>query len=268
MKRIGFFTNVHKDIDLATTRELISFVRDLGCESLEFTGCAFFDVDFLVVLGGDGTMLQAADCAVHYSTPLLGINMGNVGYLTDVEKSQAKNAIQKVLEGNYQIQERMMLSVNKAGHENFALNDIIIHRGSCTRMIECAVKVDGEHMDTFRADGIIVATPTGSTAYNFAAGGPVLKPDAQMVILTPICPQSPSARSVVVSVDEDIEIRVSHAPQSTVSFDGAIVSTSEVAEVADDGFSIAVRPNDYRTKIIKTNSLGFYEILRMKMRKV
>jgi len=268
MKKIGFFTNIYKDADSATTRELIDFVGTLGCESLEFTGCAIFDVDFLVVLGGDGTMLQAANCAVHYSTPLLGINMGNVGYLADVEKSQAKNAIQKVLDGDYQIQERMMLSVNTSDHHNFALNDIVVHRGPCTRMIEYAVKVDGEHMDTLRADGLIVSTPTGSTAYNFAAGGPVLKPDAQMVILTPICPQSPSARSVVVSVENDIEIRVLRAPQATISFDGVIMNPSEVADVVDDGFSIIVRPNDYRTRILKTNSLGFYEILRMKMRKV
>ncbi|MDR2183303.1 MAG: NAD(+)/NADH kinase [Clostridiales bacterium] len=266
--RIGFFTNIAKDIDKATTRELIRFVRDLGCEAIEFATETVAGVDFLVVLGGDGTMLQAASRTVIHSIPLLGINLGKVGYLADVEKSQAKNAIQMVLAGNYQIQERMMLSVNVAERRNFALNDIVVHRGACARMIECAVKVDGEHVDIFRSDGLIVATPTGSTAYNFAAGGPVLKPDAQMVIVTPICPQSPSVRPVVVSVDNCVEICVSHPSQATISFDGVILSPREVARVTEGGFSIIIHPNDYRTQIIKTNSLGFYEILRMKMKKV
>ena len=266
MKKIGFFTNDNKDADMATTRELMDFVQDLGHEALQEN--IFHNVDFTVVLGGDGTMLRAAKYAVVHSIPLLGINLGNVGYLTDVEKSQSKNAIQAVLAGDFQIQERVMLSVYEFGHQHFALNDIVVHRGSGARMIECAVSVDNEHMGTFRADGLIIATPTGSTAYNFAAGGPVLKPDARMVIITPICPQSPNARSVVVSVDNHVEIRVSRAAQATVSFDGVIMDADEVAHVEGDGFSIAIRPNDYHTKIIKTNSLGFYEILRMKMKKV
>jgi len=268
MKTIGFFTNIDKDIGMATTYELIDFVRGLGHEVLEYHGVACLDVDFVVVLGGDGTMLRAAKFSADCSVPLLGINLGNVGYLTDVEKSQAKNAISKVLAGNYQIQERMMLSTKVADLQHFALNDIVVHRGAGARMIECAVKVDGEHVDNFRADGLIIATPTGSTAYNFAAGGPVLKPDAQMVIITPICPQAPIARPVVVSVDDCIEIYVSHGPQATISFDGAIMDLGEIAEATSDGFSIIVRTNDFFAKIIKTNSLGFYEILRMKMKKV
>lgn len=268
MKKIGFFTNIDKDVDMATTRELINYVSDLGCKAIEFRGTTVTDVDVLVVLGGDGTMLRAASYTAIHNIPLLGINLGNVGYLTDVEKAQAKNAIKKMLAGDYKMQERMMLTVNVEGHQNFALNDIVVHRGAGARMIECAVEVDGEHMDTFRADGLIIATPTGSTAYNLAAGGPVLKPDAQMVIITPICPQAPIARPAVVSVSRSIEVHVLHSPQATISFDGVNMNMDEVAQVAYDGFSITVRPNDYCTRIIKTNSLGFYEILRMKMKKV
>ena len=266
MKRVGFFTNIDKDVDMATTRELMAFVRDLGHEALEEN--IFCNVDFVVVLGGDGTMLRAASFAAAHSVPLLGINLGNVGYLTDVEKSQAKNAIQKVLDGNYQIQERMMLTVSENNHHYFALNDIVVHRGACARMVECAVSVDGELLGTIRADGLIIATPTGSTAYNLAAGGPVLKPDAQMVIITPICPQSLTSRPVVVSVAQAVEIRVSHAPQATISFDGTITDTNDIALSENGNFSITVWPNKHIAKIIKTNSLGFYEILRMKMKKV
>ena len=267
-KAIGFFTNIDKDIGMATTRDLMNFARSLGCEVLEYHGNVCLDVDFVVVLGGDGTMLRAAKFAAECSVPLLGINMGNVGYLTDVENSQAKTAIQKVLAGDYQMQERLMLSTEMADIQHFALNDIVLHRGSGARMIECVVQVDGEQMNTFRADGLIIATPTGSTAYNMAAGGPVLKPDAQMVIITPICPQSPSARPVVVSVERNIEIHVTQATQVTISFDGVIMNPLDIALETDGGFSIVIWPNDYRTKIIKTNSLGFYEILRMKMKKV
>ena len=269
--QVGFFTNIDKDINLVATRELMAFVRDLGCVAVQFGDRDIIaDVDFLVVLGGDGTMLRAASLVVANSVPLLGINMGNIGYLTDVEKSQAKIAIQEVLEANCQIQERMMLTVNTPKRLYFALNDIVVHRGAGARMIECAVTVDGEHIDTFRADGLIIATPTGSTAYNLAAGGPVLKPDAQMVVLTPICPQSPGARPAVVTVNKSAEVTVSvsHAPQATISFDGVIVETQEVARVTNDDFSLVVRAGDHHTKIFKTNSLGFYEILRMKMKKV
>ena len=268
--RIGFFTNIDRDINMATTCELMDFVRSLGCTAVEFTDGIIAGVDFLVVLGGDGTMLRAAGLAVFHSIPLFGINMGNVGFLTDVEKSQAKHAIQKVLDGDYQIQERMMLTVNASHRQYFALNDIVVHRGAGARMIKCAVKVDGEYVDTFRADGLIIATPTGSTAYNLAAGGPVLKPDAQMVVITPICPQSPSARPVVITVSKHAEISVcvSHATQATISFDGVIVETQAAAHVSDGGFSLAVQAGDHHTKIVKTNSLGFYEILRMKLRKV
>ena len=266
MKRIGFFTNTDKDSDMAITHELIDFVQKLGHET---TQDDIFDaVDFTVVLGGDGTMLRAASHCTSHPVPLLGINLGNVGYLTDVEKSQAKNAIQRVLSGNYLVEDRMMLAVNVDGHQTFALNDIVVHRGAGARMVECAVSVDGEHVDTLRADGLIIATPTGSTAYNFAAGGPVLKPDAHMVILTPICPQSPSARSVVVSVNDSVCIHILHGTKATISFDGVNVETPQVAHIQDDGFSINISPNDARARIIKTNNLGFYEILRMKMKKV
>ncbi|MCL2573214.1 MAG: NAD(+)/NADH kinase [Defluviitaleaceae bacterium] len=268
MKKIGFYKNLYKDADLKVTQDLVGYAENQGCKVILFDDEITDIVDFLVVLGGDGTVLRAAKFVIGTDIPLLGINLGNVGYLTDVENSQAKNAIDSVLSGNFKIEERMMLTVNKPDCQFYALNDIVVHRGASPRMIECAVSVDGEHMDAFRADGLIISTPTGSTAYNLAAGGPVLKPDERMVVITPVCPHSPSARPIVVSINESIEAKVAYAPIATISFDGVIENQNDVSDAVGEGFSIVIRPSSHFARIIKTNNSSFYEIFRKKMRKV
>jgi len=271
MKKIGFITNINRDTDMSVTRTLIAFVRDLGCEAIEFAHSVTDDVDFIVVLGGDGTMLRAARYAAHRATPLLGINLGNVGYLTDADKTHAEESITKVLTGNYKIERRMMLEVHTAnGGTHLALNDIVIYRGAVSRLIECAVSINGDYMDTFRADGLVVATPTGSTAYSLAAGGPVLKPYAKMVVITPISPQSLSARPVVLPHEDNIQIRIKKSPQIdvsqiSISFDGERVSPSKLADIMEGELEISVATSEHFTNIIKTNNIGFYETLRIKI---
>ncbi|MCL2397137.1 MAG: NAD(+)/NADH kinase [Defluviitaleaceae bacterium] len=283
MKKIGFFPNTDRDLQLATTRDLADFVRALGCEvfatkelaPLLPNNCQFMknyrevcdEVDFLVVLGGDGTMLKAAGHAVYSGTPLLGINLGNVGYLTDVEKNHAKSAISRILADNYKIQQRMMLQAGLGAATRLALNDITIYRGFSPRMIQCVVHINGEYMDTFRADGLVISTPTGSTAYNLAAGGPVLKPDAKMVAITPICPASLSARPAVISHEDHIHIRLPNTRDTVISFDGEGINHADVTSVCGNELEILITPSQYVTNIIKTNSYGFYEVLRKKIGK-
>jgi len=275
MKKIGFVTNINRDTDMSVTHNLMDQVRSLGCETIELPNGIPSDMhlDFIIVLGGDGTMLRAAGYATAHDTPLLGINLGNIGYLTDVERTHAMESIQRVLNGEYKIERRMMLEAQMGNNGvHLALNDIAIYRGGCSRMIECEVLINGEYMNTFRADGLIISTPTGSTAYNLAAGGPVLKPDVQMVAITPISPQSLSARPAVVSGDDDICIRLKYSPQIdleliAISVDGERVKIPKAADLVGGELEISVTQSAHFTNIIKTTNFGFYEILRMKMHK-
>ena len=271
MKKVGFITNINRDTDRSVTRTLTAFVQSLGCEAIEFADSITTYVDFIVVLGGDGTMLRAARYAAPQAIPLLGINLGNVGYLTDADRAHAKESITKVLAGDFKIEQRMMLEAHTAkSGPHLALNDVAIYRGAVSRLVECQVSVNGDYMDTFRADGLVVATPTGSTAYSLAAGGPVLKPDAKMMVITPISPQSLSARPVVLPHSDTIKIRLKNTPQIyvskiSISFDGEGVAPAEMIDIAGDEIVISISASPYHTNIIKTKDFSFYETLRMKI---
>jgi len=270
MKKIGIFTNIDKDPQLTVAHRLIKYISSLGHEPFLIKEPRDEhlkeNLDFIVVLGGDGTMLKAAGYAVYLPSPLLGINMGNIGYLTDVEIGQAEYAISEVLAGRYATEKRMMLEA-QAGHAapQLALNDITIYRGQSSRLIQCVVSINGEYMDTFRADGLIISTPTGSTAYNLAAGGPILKPDAKMSVITPICPHSLNVRPTVISYEDTVSVRFVNEPGIVVSFDGNGISAADIGGEHEDELEITVSASQYITNIIKTKGLGFYEILRMKI---
>lgn len=277
MKKIGFYPNINKDVNLAKTCDLIRFVTGLGhdaaalakfssmlpnnCELMETTDELFKIADFIITLGGDGTILQAAQHAALTGIPLLGINLGHVGYLTDAEMHSAKASITKVLKGNFKIQNRMMLQACLGGAPYLALNDITIYRGRSPRLIQCIVTVNGEYMNTFRADGIIIATPTGSTAYNLAAGGPIIRPDTKMVVVTPISPHSLNVRPAVLSHEDIVSIRFPNNQDMVISADGEAIGQPLTYEGETE---ILISLSKYSTNIIKTNSFGFYEIMRMK----
>ena len=270
MKKIGIFTNISKDPQLTTAHQLMAYIRSCGHEPLlvkeQENEHLKENLDFLLVLGGDGTMLTAARYAAYLPTPLLGINMGNIGYLTDVEIGQAEYAINEVLAGNYTTEKRMMLEAQAGlGSAHLALNDITIYRGQSSRLIQCIVSINGEYMDTFRADGLIISTPTGSTAYNLSAGGPILKPDAKMLVITPICPHSLNVRPTVISYEDTVSVRFVNDPGIIISFDGNGVSTAGMSVEQEGCTEITVCASQYVTNIIKTKGLGFYEILRMKI---
>lgn len=278
-KKIGFVTNIEKDPTLQETKKMVDFVLKKGCEV--YVAETFSDVhpdviatsssemyksvDFVVVIGGDGTILRVARSAAIFDTPILGINFGTLGYLADVEKVNAIDAIEKVLNGDFTIENRMMLEpyVERGcvSHEiNLALNEVCITNSVCSRMIKLSVEVNGEYFDTFRADGIIVSTPTGSTAYNLSAGGPILSPHTELMTITHICPHTLYARPFVIDGNDVVRIRVqSNYNNVQMSCDGQ----STVQMKNDD--VIVVKKSRYVTRIIKTTSMNFYDILRRKM---
>ena len=281
MNKIGFLPNIKKESSLSTTLDLMKYASSLGCEifapkemrllfanvpGINFCEDIYSNSDFAIVLGGDGTMLSAANRAVYTGTPLLGINLGNIGYLTDVDKDLAKDAIRRVLNSEYTIESRIMLEAAIGDSApRLALNDITIYRGLSSRLIQCVVYINKEYMETFRADGMIIATPTGSTAYNLAAGGPILKPDAKMMVITPICPFTLSSRSTVISATDTISIHYDKNPTTIISFDGEGIILNEKTDCIHEKFNISVSVSQYITKIIKTNNHSFYEILRKKI---
>ena len=278
-KKIGFVTNIEKDPTLQETKKMVDFVLKKGCEV--YVSETFSDVhpdviatsssemyksaDFVVVIGGDGTILRVARSAAIFDTPILGINFGTLGYLADVEKVNAIDAIEKVLNGDFTIENRMMLEpyVERGcvSHEiNLALNEVCITNSVCSRMIKLSVEVNGEYFDTFRADGIIVSTPTGSTAYNLSAGGPILSPHTELMTITHICPHTLYARPFVIDGNDVVRIRVqSNYNNVQMSCDGQ----STVQMKNDD--VIVVKKSRYVTRIIKTTNMNFYDILRRKM---
>ena len=278
-KKIGFVTNIEKDPTLQETKKMVDFVLKKGCEvyvSENFSDVhpdviatssseKYKSVDFVVVIGGDGTILRVARSAAIFDTPILGINFGTLGYLADVEKINAIDAIEKVLNGDFTIENRMMLEpyVERGcvSHEiNLALNEVCITNSVCSRMIKLSVEVNGEYFDTFRADGIIVSTPTGSTAYNLSAGGPILSPHTELMTITHICPHTLYARPFVIDGNDVVRIRVqSNYNNVQMSCDGQ----STVQMKNDD--VIIVKKSRYVTRIIKTTNMNFYDILRRKM---
>jgi NAD+ kinase len=217
----------------------------------------FRQSEFIVVLGGDGTMLRAAQMAARTNTPLLGVNLGALGYLTDVEKNEEDEAFQTVLADHCRLEKRMMLETET--HPWLALNDICVERGFSSKLIRVRLQINEEYIDTIRADGIIVSTPTGSTAYNLAAGGPILKPESEMMVVTAICPHTLYLRPWVISAADTVRVTV-------LDTDAKLAMDGQNRAKLAAGDEIAIRRSAYYTTIMKTKASGFFEILRRKMR--
>ena len=219
-------------------------------------------IDAVITFGGDGTILKFADVASIFGLPVLGINTGTVGYLTDVEKEDAFSSIKKLLEGNYKIEERHLLTAETEEKRFCALNEAVIHRGSSAHILTIKIKIDGIDIDTVRADGIIVSTPTGSTAYNLSAGGPIVAPLSDILVLTPICAHSLTARPIVIAHDNVIELTVSNFRSEnlpSLDIDGKTVTTLK------ENQKVYLRTADRSLKLIRTRDNKFFEILQKKL---
>ena len=281
MKTVGIVPNYNKEPAMKLVNELAEFLLKKECKVVltykiaEMTGLNDLGVtkyelysksDFIIVLGGDGTLLDTGRKAAKLGTPLLGINMGTMGFLATADGSEAETAIEKVLNGEYKIEKRLMLeseiiSDTDNPKQYIAVNDVCISRGVFTKITEYNIYVNEEYLATFRADGIIISTPTGSTAYNLSAGGPVLKPDIACMVITPICPHSLHSRSIVVSADDTVRIEASFGSNGDIimSMDG------QTSVILNNGDIINVRKSANSINIIKTNTRSFYEILRKKL---
>lgn len=229
------------------------------------------DTECVITLGGDGTLIRAARNLVGYGLPLLGINMGTLGYLTQIAHGEAlAPMLEALLEDNFHLERRMMLGgevISGDGQPAFggiALNEIVLSRTSGLQAIHFQLYVNGTYLNEYTADGIIVATPTGSTAYNLSAGGPIVTPGAELMVLTPICSHALNNRSIVLTGQDTVEIRPLDGGEirQAVSFDGA--QTVEL----DGGGRLLIRKSQYDTTMIRLKEVSFLDHLRNKMDRV
>ena len=212
--------------------------------------------DAVLVLGGDGTLLMVSKICARFAVPVMGINMGRLGFLSEAELSETEKAAKALASGNYLIEDRMMLCCRVDGRELYALNEVVLHRSTDERMIRLSVSADGQAVDRFYADGVLAASPTGSTAYNLSAGGPIASPGAQVMLLTPICAHTLRARPYVFAAEERLEI--SSEGQTVIAIDGV-----EVSRGRNCGVQVYRAP--FRARFIKISHRSFYQRLNSKL---
>jgi NAD+ kinase len=217
--------------------------------------------DLVVVLGGDGTLLSVAHHAAQAGIPVMGVNLGRLGFLTEIPVTEAIPTLDKFLNGNGSlISTRSLLEARTAGASSYCLNDVVITKGAVARMIELAVAVDGKDVATLKADGLIVSTPTGSTAYSLSAGGPILHPQVPAIILTPICPHTLSFRPMAVPATSSIAVRLLTGGEEVhVTFDGQRGGVFVRNDVVD------IRKAPCELKLITSPRRSYYDLVKEKL---
>lgn len=252
-----------KDVSLVFEADLLPLVED--GEALE--GVDLSTLDLLITLGGDGTLLRGARLVASAGTPVLGVNLGHLGFLTAAAPGELETAFTRLLAGEAQIDERMVLDVRAEGADGtvhgtyLALNDAVLHKAGFARVIRLAIHADEEEVGTYRADGIILSTPTGSTAYSLSAGGPIVSPSLDCIIATPICPHTLAVRPLVLPAEETVTVEVlSSAEELIVTIDG-----QEGAALAPgDRLVVSKAPEPMR--LVRFPGQTFFSTLRRKLR--
>lgn len=282
MRHFLIITNSFKDAGLQLTEKIKTHIEAKGGSARIFVSTGEdaentalreadipTDIDGVLVLGGDGTLIRAASALVKRKLPLIGVNLGTLGYLCELEEKDAFQAVDLLMEDNCMIERRMMLNgygikSGKTAASGVALNDIVIHRTGALSVVSLIVYVNGEYLHTFYADGIIIATPTGSTGYNMSAGGPIVDPKANMILITPINAHNLNSRSIVIGAEDEVTVEIGRKRSQKdetvdVSFDGDNAVRLEV------GDKFIVRRAEDTALICKLSKESFLEILRRKM---
>ena len=273
MKRFTIIANPRKDKDLGMTLKVIEYLEKKGCccflinhsesqniqKSIASTEC-------ILVVGGDGSIIRTVRRYSDLRLPFVGINMGRVGYLVEIEPERLYQALDALIMDQVRYESRMMLegSFNGTEESSPAVNDIVISRGRSTNLIRYAIYVNGEKLYTYNGDGVIISTPTGSTGYSLAAGGPIISPKAEMILITPVCAMTLNSRSVVLSAEDEVMIEFSEEqpnsePEADVSFDGQLKRSML------PGDRLVVKKSMETYDMIRIRKESFLDKLRKKM---
>ena len=236
----------------------------LKCHSLVDTAALASKVDLLLVFGGDGTMLRVARDLAGSQTPILGVKVGGLGFLTAVQAHQLPAALKQLWAGEFLIESRPLIQASGKGQgktiAELALNDFVISRGATSRLIQLAVTVDAEELTRYRCDGLIVSSPTGSTAYSLAAGGAVVSPDSEVLTITPICPHTLSNRSVIVPMDSVVQVTVLSERVDTM-----LTADGQVQTPLSTGDFVQVRKSKLAVRLLRLRGNSFFQTLRQKL---
>lgn len=282
MKGIGLVPNWHKENTALVVEKIEHFFhrRDIPlliASSRQSNFCAEVSlveelqswpeqIDLVIVVGGDGTILRAARDLAHWNIPLLGINVGHKGFLAEIEVEQMDRYLQYVAAGQYGFRERMMLEAvvrreNEMLERYLALNDIIVSRGPFSRIIKLDAYIDNEFLESYSGDGLIVSSPTGSTGYSLSAGGPIVNPSLELLVITPICPHSFYNRSVIVTGSEKIELRVGSGQTQVV-----LTADGQVGFALEKGDSVFVCRAEQKVRLVHFADNSFYRLLHQKLK--
>lgn len=277
MERFCIVVNEDKDSQLEVTRKIVKYLEAKGKECAVTSNCSTCipghrtdaaeistGTDCAIVLGGDGTILQAAYDLNETRIPIFGINMGTLGFLADTELQNLEESLEKLINDEYIIEERIMLRVKYKEHTELALNDVVITRNGFSRVINLGVYINDRYVNDYSGDGIIVATPTGSTAYNLSAGGPVVVPEAHLMLVTPICPHSLYARSIVVSSGDRIVINVNTSKKTQEEEVIATIDGSRIMQLKAEE-SLEITEAVQTTRLIRLQEQSFFHILNNKL---
>lgn len=278
MKNLGIIANVKKELTKSVVEEITRWASQnkvdvFICEELipligqkenSLPRSQLWErSEVLISLGGDGTMLASARAVGEHQTPILGINLGGLGFLTEMTSNDLQNTLDKLKNGDYFIEKRMVLETEIEGGKKFdqyALNDVVIDKGEVARLFLLHLFTKDKFICSYSADGLILSTPTGSTAYSLAAGGPIINPRMNAIIVSPICPHSLASRPIVFSENETLKVTVEiSSRQAVLTIDG------QVAFGVESGSSVLVRKAKHSVNLIKFRDRSFYEILRRKL---
>lgn len=280
MIKIGVFTNKDKDKGFEYTKILLDSIKRNGAEAV-FDESVFesgtessrndvytdmCEADLMVCLGGDGTFLKAARKLFGKKTPILGINLGNLGFLSEVDKKDIDSAVKRVVEGDFRIEKRMLLETtiireNSIIARDIVLNDVVISRGAISRILHLKTYINNAFVDLYPGDGLIISTPTGSTAYSLSAGGPLVEPDVELIIATPICPHLLYSRSFITTGDRVVKVDIAEDFEhiAMVTVDGQ--NGYEVR----GGDSIETKKSSNYLRMVRMDSRNFFDVLRGKI---
>lgn len=273
-KKAIIITNPLKEKSVEFAPVAASYLRENGYEAEIITGVTetFTSADIALVLGGDGTILRAARQLYGKDVPIFGINFGRLGYLTEYSSEDAVDGLSKIISGQYTIESRMMLEgeIERNGERIasfIALNEVCAYRAMLMHALSTKLYINGKHTETVSGDGLIISTPTGSTSYNLSAGGPVLTPTSQNIVITPVASHSFSNPSIVMDGKDVARVEVSFGSPEDKGFAYLEVDGNERYELCD-GDVINVRRAEQDTKIIKATDKSFYQTLREKLYRV
>ncbi|MEW6686931.1 MAG: NAD(+)/NADH kinase [Candidatus Edwardsbacteria bacterium] len=276
MKRIGVVANLQKPQAKEIISKLVNWLKEKKREVIFDEGLIGGKSDLVIALGGDGTLLKSARLVGKKETPILGINLGSLGFLTEITVEEMWPVVERVLQGKYHLESRMVLMatvgkrrgkhpgkgggcLQKGDECLFALNDFVIRIP--TRVLQLVTEISGEYVSTYSADGIIIATPTGSTAYSLASGGPIVHPTMRVIIVTPICPHTLGIRPMVVSAEKTLKIKVHSKREEPI-----IVADGQVSETLRLQDSLVIKKAPHTVNLVVAKEKSFYQILRTKLK--